>query len=67
MLPPYPTPPGVPYLLLANPPGAAGPPGPQEPALFPMGGMFALLGLEAKAHFSQDDEKASTKEKKKKR
>lgn len=32
-----------------------------------MGGMFALLGLEAKAHFSQDDQKASTKEKKKKK
>lgn len=46
-------------LLLANPPGAAGPSGPQEPALFSMGGMFALLGLEAKAHFSQDDENTS--------
>lgn len=46
-------------LLLANPPGAAGSPGPQEPALFSMGGMFALLGLEAKAHFPQDNQKTS--------
>ena len=61
------TPPGVPYLLLANPPGAAGSPGPQEPALFSMGGMFALLGLEAKAHFPQDNQKTSAKNKKRER
>lgn len=57
MLPPYPSPLGVPYLLLAHSPGAAGPPGPQEPAQFSMGRMFGLLGLVAKTHFSQNDQK----------
>ena len=58
---------GVPYLLLANPPGAAGPAGPQESVLFSMGGMYALLDLEAKAHFSLDDQKTSAKAKMKKK
>lgn len=31
---------GASYLLLANPSGAAGPPGPQEPALFSIGKRF---------------------------
>lgn len=53
LLPPVPI--RVPYLLLANAPGEAGPPGLQDLALFSMGRMFALLGLEAKAHFSQND------------
>jgi hypothetical protein len=46
-------------LFLANPSGAAGPPGPQELALFSMERRFALLDLEAKAYFSQDDQKTS--------
>lgn len=59
--------PGVSYLLLINPPGAAGPPGPQDLALFFMGRVFALSGLEATAHFSQNDKRISAKAKKKKR
>lgn len=62
-----PIPPGVPYLLWASSPGAAGPPGSQEPALLSMGEMFAQLGLVAKAHFSRDNQKTSAKKKKKKK
>jgi hypothetical protein len=58
---------GISYLFLANPSGAAGPPGPQELALFSMERRFALLDLEAKAYFSQDDQKTSANKKKKKK
>lgn len=56
-------PPGVSYLLLINPPGATGPPGPQDLALVFVGRVFALLDLEATARFSQNDENTSAKAK----
>lgn len=64
LLPPEPTPPGASYLLLANPPGAR-PSRSSGPSTILHGRIFALLGLVAKAHFSQDDEKTSAKEEKK--
>lgn len=48
-----------PSLFLVNPSKAAGPLGPQEPALFSVGKRFALLGWEAKVYFPEDDQKPS--------
>ena len=59
MLLPHPTPPGVPYLLLANPPGLQALQVLRNEHCSPW--MSVLLGLEAKAHSSQDDQKPSTK------
>lgn len=55
----HPTPPGAPYLLLANPPGLQAPQVLRNEHCSPW--MSILLGLEAKAHCSQDDQKPSTK------